>query len=85
MRFHKLRWITILNEAEEGRAKEKPDALVLRDMVGEQVRSKPRIVKSEMRFFTSPVTCTGTVRPAGHGRPLNLFADLMGSSVQKPL
>ena len=37
--FHKL-MVYHLNEAEEGRAKE--SLMVLRDMVGEQIRSKPR-------------------------------------------
>ncbi len=74
--FHKLMDYH-LNEAEEGRAKE--SLMVLRDMVGEQVRSKPRYRCQKCGFTAIP--CTGTVRPAGHGRPLNLFADLMGSSI----
>jgi lipopolysaccharide biosynthesis regulator YciM len=45
--FHKLMDYH-LNEAEEGRAKE--SLMVLRDMVGEQVRSKPRYRCSKCGF-----------------------------------
>jgi lipopolysaccharide biosynthesis regulator YciM len=73
--FHKLMDYH-LNEAEEGRAKE--SLMVLRDMVGEQVRSKPRY-RCQKCGFTA-IRCTGTVHPAAPGQPLSLFAASTGSN-----
>ncbi len=50
-----------LNEAEEGRAKESLG--VLRNMVGEQVRSKPRLSLPEMRIYRSYTLLALSVLP----------------------
>lgn len=70
--FHKLMDYH-LNEAEEGRAKE--SLMVLRDMVGEKVRSKPRYRCQKCGLPHTP--STGIVRLVGPGQPLNQFAVLM--------
>ncbi len=58
--FHKLMDYH-LNEAEEGRAKESLG--VLRNMVGEQVRSKPRYRWPEMRIYRSYTLLALSVLP----------------------
>lgn len=62
-----------LNEAEEGRAKE--SLMVLRDMVGEKVRSKPRY-RCQKCGFTA-YTLYWHCPSCRAGRPLNRFAVLM--------
>ena len=64
--FHKLMDYH-LNEAEEGRAKE--SLMVLRDMVGEKVRSKPRYRCQKCGFTAYTLYWPG--------QPLNQFAVLM--------
>lgn len=76
--FHKLMDYH-LNEAEEGRAKE--SLMVLRDMVGEKVRSKPVIAARNVVLPHTP--STGIVRLVGHGQPLNQFAVLMACNFLK--
>lgn len=58
--FHKLMDYH-LNEAEEGRAKESLG--VLRNMVGEQVRSKPPLSLPEMRVYRSYTLLALSVLP----------------------
>lgn len=67
--FHKLMDYH-LNEAEEGRAKESLG--VLRNMVGEQVRSKPRY-RCQKCGFTAH-TLYWHCRPAVRGQRLNRSA-----------
>lgn len=49
--------------------------MVLRDMVGEKVRSKPVIAARNVVLPHTP--STGIVRLVGPGQPLNQFAVLM--------
>ncbi len=71
--FHKLMDYH-LNEAEEGRAKE--SLMVLRDMVGEKVRSKPRYRCQKCGFYRiHPLLALSVL--SGPGQPLNRFAVLM--------
>lgn len=76
--FHKLMDYH-LNEAEEGRAKE--SLMVLRDMVGEKVRSKPRY-RCQKCGFTA-YTLYWHCPSCRAGQPLNQFAVLMACNFKK--
>lgn len=76
--FHKLMDYH-LNEAEEGRAKE--SLMVLRDMVGEKVRSKPRY-RCQKCGFTA-YTLYWHCPSCRAGQPLNRFAVLMACNFKK--